>query len=80
MKIAVLFTVPVFAIAMVEMMPNNPLTKIMAIEKWNWVQPILTLPVVFYSCWMFFVRAWKSTAPHPQQHKCNMPRNKLIQL
>ena len=29
MKIAVVFTVPVFAIAMIEMIPNNPLLKIM---------------------------------------------------
>jgi Cu2+-exporting ATPase len=60
MKIAVVFTVPIFAIAMIEMMPNNPLMKIMDSTKWNWVQLVLSLPVVFYACWMFFVRAWKS--------------------
>lgn len=60
MKIAVAFTVPVFAIAMSEMLPNNPLMKIMGHAQWNWLQFILTLPVVFYACWMFFVRAWKS--------------------
>ena len=60
MKVAVIFTVPVFAIAMVEMIPNNPLVKLMDASKWNWVQLILTLPVVFYACWMFFVRAFKS--------------------
>ncbi|HMK06267.1 MAG TPA: copper-translocating P-type ATPase, partial [Flavobacterium sp.] len=27
---------------------------------WNWIQLLLTLPVVFYACGMFFVRAWKS--------------------
>ncbi|MNF40750.1 Silver exporting P-type ATPase [compost metagenome] len=60
MKIAVLCTVPVFLIAMIEMMHNNPLLKIMDVEKWNWVQLLLSLPVVFYAGWMFFVRAWKS--------------------
>jgi Cu2+-exporting ATPase len=60
MKIAVVFTVPVFLIAMLEMMPNNPLLQLMELSKWNWVQFVLTLPVVFYACWMFFVRAWKS--------------------
>ncbi|WP_395074987.1 heavy metal translocating P-type ATPase [Flavobacterium sp.] len=60
MKVAVVFTVPVFAIAMTEMIPNNPLLKIMDASKWNFVQLILTLPVVFYACWMFFVRAFKS--------------------
>ena len=60
MKVAVIFTIPVFAIAMIEMIPNNPLLKIMNASKWNFVQLILTLPVVFYACWMFFVRAFKS--------------------
>lgn len=60
MKIALLFTIPVFIISMSEMIPNNPLYQIMDLEKWNWVQFILTIPVVFYATWMFFERAWKS--------------------
>ncbi|MGO4820446.1 MULTISPECIES: heavy metal translocating P-type ATPase [unclassified Flavobacterium] len=60
MKIAVAFTLPIFIIAMSDMIPNNPLMKIMDVEKWNWVQFALSLPVVFYACSMFFVRAWKS--------------------
>ncbi len=60
MKIAVVFTVPIFIIAMSDMIPNNPLMKIMDASKWNWVQLILSLPVVFYACWMFFIRAYKS--------------------
>lgn len=60
MLIAAIFTVPIFAIAMIEMAHNNPLLQLMDAAKWNWVQLILSLPVVFYSGWMFFVRAWKS--------------------
>ena len=60
MKIALWFTIPVFIISMSEMIPNNPLYQIMDLEKWNWVQLILTIPVVFYACWMFFERAWRS--------------------
>lgn len=60
MKIAIIFTVPVFIIAMVEMIPNNPLLELMDATKWNWVQLVLSLPVVSYACWMFFVRAFKS--------------------
>ncbi len=59
-KVAVLFTIPVLIIAMSDMLSNNPLVKIMSQEKWNWVQFILALPVVFYAGWMFFQRAWKS--------------------
>ena len=60
MKIALLFTVPIFIIAMTTMIPYNPLIKIMDMSSWNWIQFILSLPVVFYATWMFFVRAWKS--------------------
>ncbi|MFH6944461.1 heavy metal translocating P-type ATPase [Flavobacterium sp. FlaQc-50] len=60
MKIAVLFTLPLFIISMSEMIPNNPLYKLMSIENWNWVQFLFSIPVLFYAGWMFFVRAWKS--------------------
>ena len=60
MKIAVVFTVPIFVISMLEMVHNNPLLKLMETSKWNWIQLLLSLPVVFYACWMFFERAWKS--------------------
>lgn len=60
MKISLLFAFPVFVISMSDMIPNNPLTKVMDHQNWNWVQLILTIPIVFYTCWMFFVRAWKS--------------------
>lgn len=59
-KIAVAFTVPIFAIAMSEMIPRNPLPEIMPWKYWNWVQLVLSLPVVFYATWMFFERAWRS--------------------
>jgi len=58
--IAVAFTLPIFLIAMSEMIPNNPLYKIMEPRYWNWVQFGLSLPVVFYATWMFFERAYRS--------------------
>ncbi len=59
-KIATFFTVPVFLIAMSEMIHNNPLMDIMPWKYWNWVQLALSIPVVFYAAWMFFERAWRS--------------------
>lgn len=59
-RIAVIFTVPVFLIAMSEMVHNNPLVSVMPWKYWNWVQLILSVPVVFYAAWMFFERAWRS--------------------
>src|SRR5674476_1246713 len=59
-KISILFTAPVFLIAMSEMIHNNPLMAVMPWKYWNWVQLILSVPVVFYTAWMFFERAWRS--------------------
>jgi Cu+-exporting ATPase len=59
-KVAVLFTLPILLIAMSDMIPNNPLLKLMIQQKWNWLQLALSIPVVFYAAWMFFQRAWKS--------------------
>ncbi|MDO6818087.1 heavy metal translocating P-type ATPase [Zobellia sp. 1_MG-2023] len=58
--IALGFTLPVFVIAMSEMVPNNPLYDIMGQKWWNWIQFGLSLPVVFYATWMFFERAYRS--------------------
>ena len=57
---AVAFTLPIFIIAMIGMWHNNPLYELMPISAWNWVQFALSLPVVFYFCWVFFERAWRS--------------------
>ena len=58
--IAVGFTLPIFIIAMSEMLDNNPLYDILEQKTWNWVQFALSIPVVFYATWMFFKRAWTS--------------------
>ncbi|MDO7171132.1 heavy metal translocating P-type ATPase [Mariniflexile sp. AS56] len=58
--LAVGFTVPIFLIAMSEMIPNNPLYAVLEQKYWNWVQFALSIPVVFYATWMFFERAWTS--------------------
>ena len=59
-KIAAFFTIPIFIIAMSEMIPGQPLLKILPQQIWNWIQFALSLPVVFYATWMFFERAWSS--------------------
>ena len=58
--IALGFTLPIFLIAMSEMLPNNPLYTILDQKYWNWVQLVLSIPVVFYATWMFFERAYRS--------------------
>ena len=58
--IAVAFTVPIFLIAMSEMIMDNPLYSIFSQKNWNWIQLVLSIPVVFYATWIFFKRAWTS--------------------
>ena len=45
---------------MSEMISNNPLYDVMDQKYWNWVQFVLSIPVVFYATWMFFERAYRS--------------------
>lgn len=57
--ISIAFTIPVFFIAMSDMFGIS--LKDIASEKvWGWVQLLLSLPVVFYACWQFFVRGYQS--------------------
>ncbi|WP_166967043.1 heavy metal translocating P-type ATPase [Yeosuana marina] len=57
---AVAFTLPIFIIAMSEMIPKNPLYDVLELKYWNWIQFALSIPVVFYATWMFFERAYRS--------------------
>ncbi len=54
------FTLPIFLIAMSEMLQDNPLYRTMDQHDWNWIQFGLSLPVVFYTTWIFFERAFRS--------------------
>ncbi len=60
LRVAVVFTSPIFLIAMLDMFDPNPLEQILPKTSWNWLQFGLSIPVVFYATWMFFTRAWSS--------------------
>ena len=59
-KVAVLFTAPIFILSMGEMIPGNPISKLIDPSISNWLQLLFSLPVIFYATWMFFQRAWVS--------------------
>lgn len=58
--ISVALTVPVFLLAMGDMLPGKPVSTYISPSVNGYIQLALTLPVVFYTCWMFFSRAWVS--------------------
>ncbi len=57
--IATIFTIPVFAIAMAEMIGIH-LSHLLPKSSWGWVQLILSTPVIFYSSGDFFKRGYLS--------------------
>ena len=58
--LALLFTAPIFGIAMSEMFKENPLYSILSERTWYWVQCVLSIPVVFKAAWVVFERAGTS--------------------
>lgn len=59
-KVALGFTLPVFILAMSDMLPDS--ARFAQFPEWVWggIQLLLSLPVVFYASWMFFERAYRS--------------------
>ena len=60
LKISLLFAIPVFILAMGEMIPGNPINDAVAPTTLNWMQLLLASPVVLWCGWPFFQRAWQS--------------------
>jgi Cu+-exporting ATPase len=57
---SLLLTLPVFAIAMGEMVEGNPLTARLSARALAWTQLVLATPVVLWGGWPFFERGWAS--------------------
>jgi len=53
-------TLPVFALAMSEMIPGKPLAHLLPGSVRSWVELLLATPVVVWGGWPFFVRGWRS--------------------
>ena len=58
--ISLLLTMPVFLVAMSEMIPGRPLQHALSPRLLTWLQFILATPVVLWGGWPFFQRGWAS--------------------
>ena len=58
--VSLVLTLPVFIIAMSDIIPNNPLRGWASQQTLTWIELGLATPVVFWGAWPFFVRAVKS--------------------
>jgi Cu+-exporting ATPase len=59
-QVSLALTVPVFALAMVEMFPGHPLAHRLSPSAVAWIQAVLATPVVLWGGWPFFARGWAS--------------------
>lgn len=59
-NISLIFTVPLFIIAMSEMVVGDALLQVTSAKTWQWVQLFLAAPVVLWAGWPFFDRAVQS--------------------
>ena len=58
--VSMILTLPVFAIAMGELIPGNPLAGLLAKQSWIWIELALVAPVVLWGGKPFFERGWAS--------------------
>jgi heavy metal translocating P-type ATPase len=59
-RIALVLSIPVFLIAMSDVIPSVHLESVASKKVWSWIEFLLATPVVFYSGWIFFKRGWSS--------------------
>jgi Cu+-exporting ATPase len=57
---SLVLTLPIFSIAMSEMIPGQPLQRAVPIHTLAWLQLGLATPVVLWGGWPFFARGWAS--------------------
>jgi P-type Cu+ transporter len=53
-------TAPIFFLAMSDMIPGQPVQRIVSPQLLNWLQLLLATPVVLWGGWPFFQRGWAS--------------------
>jgi Cu+-exporting ATPase len=53
-------TVPVFLLAMSDLIPGQPVQRLLSAEAAAWIQLALSAPVVLWGGWPFFQRGWAS--------------------
>jgi Cu+-exporting ATPase len=58
--IGVVLGLPVFLLAMADLLPGQPLHHFFGMQVLNWFQLVLATPVVLWCGWPFFERAWAS--------------------
>ena len=58
--VGVVLSAPIAFLAMSDMIPGQPVQRIVSPQLLNWLQLVLATPVVFWGGWPFFQRGWAS--------------------
>ncbi|WNG29326.1 heavy metal translocating P-type ATPase [Cystobacter fuscus] len=59
-RVGLVLSVPLFLLGMSEMLPGQPLGRVLNPRVLAWVQLVLATPVVLWAGWPFFERGWAS--------------------
>lgn len=58
--LSLVFTVPVFLVAMGDLLPGQPVSAVLPTAVRPWIELLLATPVVLWGAWPFFLRGWRS--------------------
>jgi P-type Cu+ transporter len=58
--VSVALTIPVIMLGMSDLIPGRPLQHLLPMRAINWIEFVLTTPVVVWGGWPFFERGWAS--------------------
>jgi len=58
--VSAILAIPVLVIGMSDLIPGEPLQRLVSMTALNWIQLVLASPVVLWGGWPFFVRGWQS--------------------
>ncbi len=61
-RASAVLTVPLFLVAMADILPGRPLENLASPRTLGWLEFALGTPVVLWGGWPFFVKAWRSIA------------------
>ena len=58
--VCLVLSVPVFLLAMSDIIPGQPLQKMVSQKVLIWIEFVLAIPVVLWGAWPFYIRGWRS--------------------
>jgi len=79
--VSLILTVPIFLLAMSDLIPGQPLLQVIGKSVNGWIQLVLATPVVLWGGWPFFQRGFPTgvefgSDPQPQYVHADRPRHR----